>query len=75
MFPSAPLRSKFLEGDVRTKKQLGILKQCRAVLSPIDPERHLVQVGGQVFRADSMPCADDAALQERESVLDRVGGV
>jgi hypothetical protein len=43
----------------------GIQKQVR-VLSAIEPERHLVQVSGQMLRADAMPRSKDAALEQRE---------
>jgi len=33
---------------------------------PIKPERHLVQVGGQVLRGNLVPASDDATLQERK---------
>lgn len=43
------------------------------VLPAIEPERHFVEIGGEMFRADLMPCTDDAALQQREGRLNRVG--
>lgn len=48
-----------------------IQEQVR-ILPAIKPESHFVQVGREMLCRDAMPCSDDAALQERESILDRV---
>jgi hypothetical protein len=50
----------------------GVQKEIRA-LSAIEPERHFVQVGREMFCADLVPRSHDAALQERECRLDGVG--
>lgn len=51
----------------------GIQKQD-AGLSAVKPERHFVQVGREMLRADSVPCANDAALEQRESRFNGVCG-
>jgi|ERR1700721_505255 len=43
----------------------GIQEQS-LTLPAIKPELHLLEVGGEMFRADLVPRSDDAALQERE---------
>ncbi len=43
------------------------------ILPAIEAEGHLVQVGGEMLRADSVPRSDDAALQERKGGFDCVG--
>lgn len=42
------------------------------ILAIIETPCHFVEVGLQMLRRDFMPCADDAALQEREGRLNRV---
>ncbi len=43
------------------------------ILPAIEAELHLSEICRQMLCADSMPCADDTALQERERILDSVG--
>lgn len=43
------------------------------ILAVVKPPCHFVEVGSQVFRADSVPRSHNAALQEREGRLDCVG--
>jgi hypothetical protein len=50
----------------------GIQKQ-RWRLPTIEAKRHLVKICGEMFRADSVPCPHDAALQKRESRLNGIG--
>ena len=50
----------------RVNEQIGILPA-------IEAECHLVQVKGEMLRADLVPRSNDAALQEREGGLDGVG--
>lgn len=40
------------------------------VLSIVEPERKLVQVEGQIFRADVVICPDHAALEQRPERFD-----
>ena len=50
----------------RVDKQIG-------VFAAIESERHFVQIGLQVLRADLVPRSHDAALEQRECRLDGVG--
>src|SRR5437899_2490387 len=43
------------------------------IISAIEPEGHLVQVGCKMLCADAVPRSDNPALQEREGVLDCIG--
>lgn len=49
----------------------GIQKQI-GILPAIEAEAHFVEIGRQMLCGNPMPCADDAALQERESRFNRV---
>jgi hypothetical protein len=42
------------------------------VVPVVEPELHLVKVGGQVLRADLVIAADDPALEEGPDTLHRV---
>ena len=53
------------------ESQHRIAKEVR-VLAIIEPPRHFIQVGLQVFCGNFMPRANDAALQKRERGFDRV---
>lgn len=50
----------------------GVQKQV-VILPAIESERHLIQVGRQMLRADFVPASCDAAFQERERRFDSVG--
>lgn len=50
----------------------GVEKQV-GILSAIEAECHLVQVGREVLCADLVPCAHDAALEQGECGLDSIG--
>lgn len=41
-------------------------------VAAVEPECHLIEVGRQMLRRHLMPCADDAALQEREGGFDGI---
>src|SRR5690348_14132424 len=43
------------------------------ILPAIEPEGHLIQVGGEMLCADLVPRSHDAALQERECGLYGIG--
>lgn len=43
------------------------------ILSAIESECHLIQIGREMLCADLVPCSHDAALQEREGRFDCVG--
>ena len=47
------------------------IKEQSVGLSTIEPKCHLVQVGREMLRADAMPCAHNAALEQRECGFDR----
>ncbi len=42
-------------------------------LPAIEPELHLCEIGGEMFGADLVPTAHDAALQERDGRFDGIG--
>jgi len=49
------------------------VKKQKRVLAIIESPCHLVQVGGQVLRADLVPCSHNSAFQEREGGFNGVG--
>jgi hypothetical protein len=59
---------EFFKRDNRGRNHMtqGVQKQI-GILPAIETEAHLVEIGCQMLCGDAMPCADDAALQERES--------
>src|ERR1035438_3406582 len=50
----------------------GVEEQIGAVTA-VKAERHLIQVGLQVFRAEAMPRSHDAPLEKRERRFDSIG--
>lgn len=50
------------------------VEEKRVGLATIESERHFVQIGREMLRADAMPRSDDAALEQRECGFDRVRG-
>src|SRR5436190_20850792 len=42
------------------------------ILPAIEAELHLIQIGGEMLRADLVPCSHNATLQEAESILDGI---
>src|SRR5437016_2179630 len=49
------------------------IAEQEGVLSVVEPEGHLVKVGGQMLDAELVVGADDRALEERPDALYRVG--
>src|ERR1039458_216817 len=50
----------------RIEEQIG-------AVSTVKPERHFVQIGLQMLRANSVPCSNDAPLEQRECGFYGVG--
>ena len=50
----------------------GVQEQI-GILPAIEPEGHFIEVSREMFCADLVPCAHDAAFQKRECILDSIG--
>lgn len=50
----------------------GVQEQI-GTLATVEPEAHLIQVGGEMLGTDFVPCSNNAALQKRERGFHRVG--
>src|SRR5262249_19181803 len=58
---------------LRVNESLDSVTEQVGVFAIVEPEAHLITVGLQVLRADLVPCADYAALEERKCRLNRIG--
>ena len=49
------------------------IAERKRVLTVVEPPRHFIQVGRKMLCTDLVPPSSDAALEQRECVLNRIG--